>query len=506
MATDAIQPRDPGSNLDPTTSTAKLGLILGLVLGGGTIVLAPLVATPDGLSVAAIRTLGVTLLVGIWWVTEALPLGATGLVPAALFPLLGIAPAAKLAPAYMSPFIMLLLGGFLLSMALERSRAHERLALHALLIVGTSARNLVLGFLIATAGVSMWISNTSATLIMMPIALALVQRTRSDDPGARGFAPALLLSTAYGASVGGMGTPIGTPPNLIAIGALEKAFPDGPKLTFVSWMVSGVPAVLVIVPIAWLLLTRFAIKVPKSLELGAGDLVRSELERLGPWRSFERRALALFGVAAVMWMSREDVSFGDFSIAGWATRLGLDGLPDDGTVAMLLVVLAFMIPSGERTGDRMLRWEDAARAPWDLVLLFGGGMAISTGFVSTGLSTWLGEGMARLGAGSAFGFMAVASLGATFLTEFMSNTALANIAMPMIAAAAGSFPGTDPRLFIVSVALGTSCAFMMPAATGPNAIVFGTGKIRIREMARAGVLLNFSAWAVIVAASWLAYG
>ncbi|MBI4820692.1 MAG: SLC13/DASS family transporter [Deltaproteobacteria bacterium] len=497
-----------GAPESSSRSLAKIGLWVGLVFGGLVVAFADVLAAPSaGLSVAAVRTLGVTAWVAIWWVTEAIPLGASGLIPAAVFPLLGIAPASKIAPAYMSPFIMLLLGGFLLSMALERSRVHERLALHSLLLVGTSARGLVLGFLIASAGVSMWISNTSATLIMMPIALALVSRIGSKDEGSRAFGAAVLLATAYGASIGGMGTPIGTPPNLIAIGALERAFPDGPRLGFVSWMASAVPVVVVTLPLVWLSLTRLSLKVPKDLELGAEPVVREELMKLGPWRSFERRALGIFAIAAALWMTRENVTLGpDLTIRGWSDRLGLGAAPDDGTIAIVLTVLAFALPSGEGNGDRLLTWKDGQRAPWDLVLLFGGGMAISTGFVETGLSKWLGQGMANVGAGSALAFAALAALGATFITEFMSNTALANIAMPIVASAALTMPEVDPRLFIVATALGCSCAFMMPAATGPNAIVFATGKIRIAQMAKVGFVVNMLAWVVIVAATWLAYG
>lgn len=478
----------------------RLGFWLGLLLGGGTLLLADVLPRPDGLSVEAVRVVGVTLIVGIWWVTEALPLGASALVPAAAFPFFGIATAKQVTPAYMSPFIMLLLGGFLLALAVEKSGVHRRLALYVLLIVGTSPRRLVLGFAIAAAVLSMWISNTATTLIMMPVGLAVADRARTgaSPEQAAAFGIAVLLGTGYGASVGGMGTPVGTPPNLIAMGAMDTVFGGDPGLTFVGWAWRAAPAVILIVPIVWLMLTRVYPKVPKDLELGADSLIREELAALGSWRAAERRSLAVFGVAALLWVTRPDVQLGELgTIAGWASRLGIEGV-HDGTIAIFAALLAFAIPSGDRPADPLLDWNTAIRVPWGLVLLFGGGIAISTGFQITGLSQFVGDQLAATASGSPYTFLGVTTFTATFGTEIISNTALANITMPILAATAKA-SGTDPRLLMVPVALACSCAFMMPAATGPNAIVFGTGRIRISQMVRAGFLTNWAAWAVIFA-------
>lgn len=446
------------------------------------------------------RVVGITLIVGIWWVTEALPLGASALVPAALFPFFGIASAKQLSPAYMSPFILLLLGGFLLALAVEKSGVHRRLALYVLLIVGTSPRRLILGFALAAAGLSMWISNTATTLIMMPVGIAVADRAKRNATPAQAaaFAIAVLLGTGYGASVGGMGTPVGTPPNLIAMGAMDEVFHGDPGLTFVGWAWRAAPAVLLIIPIVWLMLTRVYPKVPADLDLGAGGLIREELDALGPWRPSERRSLAVFGVAAVLWVSRPDIQLGELgTIAGWASRLGIEGV-HDGTIAILAAVLAFATPSGERKNDPLLDWHTAVKVPWGLVLLFGGGIAISKGFALTGLSKFVGDALASTASGSPYVFLGVTTLTATFGTEIISNTALANITMPILAATAKA-AGSDPRLLMVPVALACSCAFMMPAATGPNAIVFGTGRIRISQMVKAGFLTNWLAWAVIFA-------
>jgi len=442
--------------------------------------------------------MGITLIVGIWWVTEALPLGASAMLPAALFPFFGIATAKQVAPAYMSPFIMLLLGGFLLALAVEKSGVHRRLSLYVLLAVGTSPRRLILGFAVAAAALSMWISNTATTLIMMPVAIAVADRARASatEAQAKAFTIAVLLGTGYGASVGGMGTPVGTPPNLIAMGAMDTVFHGEPGLTFVGWAWRAAPAVILIVPIVWVMLIKVYPRVPADLSLGAGSVVREELKALGAWRPSEVRALAVFAVAAVLWVSRADLVLGELgTIPGWASTLSIKGV-HDGTIALLAAVLAFGIPSGDRPGERLLDWETAVNVPWGLVLLFGGGIAISIGFQNTGLSQFFGDALAGSASGSPYAFLGLTTLTATFGTEIISNTALANITMPILAATAKS-AGTDPRLLMVPVALACSCAFMMPAATGPNAIVFGTGRVRISEMVRAGFLTNWAAWSVI---------
>ena len=488
------------------TPGQRAGLVVGGVLGGGLVALSEVLPPPEGLEPDAYRLLGVAILVAVRWVTEALPLGATALVPAAAFPLLGIMDAGDAATAYMSPIILLLLGGFLLALAVERSGAHQRLALHILLGVGTSPRRLVLGFATAAALLSMWISNTATTLVMMPVALAIADRARRADVSAseaRAFAIAILLGTGYGASVGGMGTPVGTPPNLIAMKALSDVG-RADAFTFPTWAAISIPVVAVMVPLVWYSLVRLYPKVPARMPLGAEEVLRAELSGLGSWRPSEVRSLAVFGLAALLWVTRPDLRLDEgLEIAGWARRLGLTGT-HDGAVAAGVAVLACALPSGERDGHRLLPWSTAVQVPWGLVLLFGGGIALSKGFVATGVSTWLGTTLAAQAQGSLGPFTALVTLGSTFGTELMSNTALANIAMPILAATARE-ASVDPRALLWPAALACSCAFMMPAATGPNAIVFGTGRIRIIEMVRAGFLTNWLAGAVIVLAALVVF-
>jgi sodium-dependent dicarboxylate transporter 2/3/5 len=492
--------------VEASTRINRVGLWSGLGVAIFVLFLSTVTEPPEGLTPAGMRLIAVTLLMSIWWITEAIPLGATGLVPIALFPLLDVVSVKQLAPGYANPVVLLLLGGFLLATAVEKSRVHTRLALHTLLLVGTSPRRLVLGFGIATGALSMWIANTSATLIMMPVAMALVDRAlqRSSGDEARRFGAAVMLVCAYGASIGGMGTPVGTPPNLLAIGAMRVAFPEQEPLTFVTWCIAALPVVVLLIPILWLMLTRVYPKVPASLDLGEDTLVRQELASLGPWRPSEVRALGVFAVTALLWVTRPDTALSaDFKVPGWASLLGLKGT-DDSMVAMLAAVVAFALPDGDGRGERLLPWRAAAKAPWGLVLLFGGGVALSEAFEATGLSGWLGAKLSVLASSPAL-FMAVAAIAATFVTEIMSNTALATILMPILASAAKAAQ-LDPRMLLVPTALACSCAFMMPAATGPNAIVFGTGRMRIGDMVKAGFTLNMVSWLVIVLVALITYG
>lgn len=495
----------PSSAPDSDRTLGRFGFWVGLVAGGGTVGAAAGLSDFLALPPDAVRMLGVALWVGIWWVTEAVPIGATSMLPLALFPLLGIASARETSPAYASPIVLLLLGGFILARMVESTGAHRRVALHVLLTVGTSPRRLVLGFGITAALLSMWISNTATTLIMMPVALAIADRAAPHpERGSDGhrFTLAVLLSTAYGASVGGMGTPVGTPPNLIALAALERSGAE--TLSFLNWMAVALPAILLIVPtISWML-TRATPGVPVHLDLGARRILEQELTQLGPWRAPELRALAVFGGTALLWVTRPDLEFGpDFRWAGWASRLGLEGTHDS-TVAMGAVVLASALPSGAPSGSRLLPWNVAIQVPWGLVFLFGGGIALAVGFEATGLSQALGEGLAGLGSMPWAAFVAAVCLGCTFGTEIISNTALANLAMPIFASTAEAL-GRSPGALLVPAAMACSCAFMMPTATGPNAIVFGSGRVRVVDMVRAGFLVNWVAWAIIVISALWTY-
>ena len=407
----------------------------------------------------------ITLLTVIWWVTEALPIPATSLVPFALLPLFGILDHKAVAASLGSHVILLLMGAFMLSKSLEKSGTHERLAVFMIRLVGVSSgRRLVLGFMLAAGFLSMWISNTATTLIMLPMALAILSHVDNKN-----LKIALILGIAYAASVGGIGTLIGTPPNVIFAGIYEEH--TGNEFGFLAWMRIGVPVVLISLPIMALWLTR-KVKLEQ-------DIV---LPKLGAWRTEEKRTLLVFGLTALAWITRSE-PFG-----GWSGLLGVKGVGDS-TVALFAVVLMFMIPNGKKDG-RLLDWETAKSIPWDMLLLFAGGIAIAKGFSASGLSAILGHWLTSLSSFPPILMMVAICLFVTYLTEITSNTATATLLMPILAVAAIS-SGVDPAIFMIPAAMAASCAFMLPVATAPNAIAFGTGEVTIKDMVVEGALLSF---------------
>jgi sodium-dependent dicarboxylate transporter 2/3/5 len=431
------------------------GPLLGL-LGGGFMQL-------QGWPADAVACVAVTIWVIVWWVFEPVPIPATSLLPLALFPALGVLPQADVAGAYGSPLILLLLGGFILSTAMERSGAHRRIALTMVrLFGGASGRTLVLGFMAAAALLSMWISNTATTLMLLPVALAVLERAKD----AR-LATPLLLGIAYAASVGGVGTPIGTPPNLVFMQVYAET--TGSELGFVSWMRWGVPVVLLLLPCLWLWLTRHL--------AGSG---RVAVPEVGPWTAAEARVLTVFGLTAFAWITRSE-PFG-----GWSAWFGLEGA-NDASVAFVAVVTLFLIPDGR--GGRLLDWETAERIPWGMLLLFAGGITIARGFEASGVSVALGQVLSGLADWPLVLVIATICLAITFLTEMTSNTATTTLMMPILAAGAVG-AGLPPEVLMVPAAMSASCAFMLPVATAPNAIMFATGRFPSRLMAAEGFALN----------------
>lgn len=400
----------------------------------------------------------------LWWVFEPVPIPVTSLLPIALLPLLGVLTPAQVGQAYGSPLILLLLGGFLLSKAMEHSGAHRRIALGMVSLVGAnSSRRLVLGFMVAAAALSMWISNTATTLMLLPVALAVLDATEQR----RQLAAPLLLGVAYAASVGGIGTPIGTPPNLIFMQVYEQT--TGAAISFSRWMSWGVPVVVVMIPLMALLLTR-----------GLPVAISVQLPRPGRWRSEEKRVLAVFALTALAWVTRAE-PFG-----GWQLWLNLPGA-NDASVALLAVVLMFVLPDGK--GERLLNWERASTIPWGVLLLFSGGICLASGFVASGLSAVMGGWLAGMTAIPPWILLLVICLAVTFMTETTSNTASTTLLMPVLAAAALA-AGLPPELIMVPAAMSASCAFMLPVATAPNTVVYGSGLITTAQMARSGLLLN----------------
>ncbi len=416
-----------------------------------------------GWSVDAAITLGVTLLCVTWWVFEPIPIPATSLLPLALLPMFGVVTANQVAQSYGHPLILLLLGGFLLSTALAKSGAHRRIALGMVRAFGgSSSRRLVYGFMAAAAFMSMWISNTATTLMLVPVALATLEK--SQDPK---LATPLLLGIAYAASIGGIGTPIGTPPNVVFMGVYQSTF--GTEIGFATWMAWGVPVVLLLVPLAGIWLTR-----------GLNHAGSVAVPHPGAWQTSEFRVMLIFALTAVAWITRKE-PFG-----GWTEWLGLP-YTNDAMVAFIGVVALFIV--GDGRGQRLLDWETANEIPWGMLILFGAGITIAAAFTSSGLSAIIGQELTGLSSLHAFFMIAVLCLTVTFLTEMTSNTATTTLLMPILATGAVA-AAIDPKLLMIPAAMSASCAFMLPVATAPNLIVFSTERFSTGRMAREGFALN----------------
>ncbi len=439
-----------------------IGLSLSLSLG---IALLALTSLPS----AAIGTAVITVLCASFWVMEPIPIAATSLIPFAAFPLLNISTHKVVASSYGHTLILLLLGGFILSKAVETVGAHKRIAYGMVKLTGGAPRQVVLGFMLASAVCSMWISNTATTLMLLPVALAILQHSKNKE-----LPIPLLLGIAYAASIGGVGTPIGTPPNVFFMGFYYDQ--TGVEYGFLEWMKIGIPIVVLMLPLAWLYLTRnLKNDTQASISLGA-------------WSSAEIRVLIIFTCAALAWIFRT-APFG-----GWSGLLSTPGVGDS-TVALAAVVALFLIPDNH--GKPLMTWKDAESIPWGLLLLFGGGIAIAKAFKSSGLALAIGDVLANMVTIPLFWVTAVLCLTVTFLTEVVSNTATTTLLMPLLFAAATA-AGVEPTTLLIPAALSASCAFMLPVATAPNAIVFGTGEIAPSTMMREGVFLNLIGVVVIV--------
>ncbi|MEO0320203.1 MAG: SLC13 family permease [Pseudomonadota bacterium] len=434
-----------------------------------------------GFDRAIVTTIFITLLTASWWVTEAMPIPATSLVPFALFPLAGILTHKEAASALGSHVIILLMASFMLSKALEKSALHERLALYMIRLVGVSGRRLVLGFMVAAAVLSMWISNSATTLMLATLALAII--ARDDNPR---LSVPLLLGIAYAASLGGTATLIGTPPNLIFADAFEQV--TQAEYSFARFMVTGLPGVVIGVPVMALWLTR-----------SLGGVRVPVLPEPGPWRPAEVRTMLVFGLAIILWITRAE-PFG-----GWSGVFGITGAGDS-TVAVFAVVLMFLVPSGNRAGDGrtsgLLDWESASDIPWGLLMLFAGGICIAAGFRASGLDGVIGRSLAGLASLPPFLMIIGLCLSVTFLTEMTSNTATANLLMPVLAAVAVEAQ-IAPALIMIPAVISASCAFMLPVATAPNAIVYGTGKVTIGRMVREGFVLNIIIALIVATSAYL---
>lgn len=448
---------------------ARMGFVAGPLAFAVMLVL----PAPDGLQPAGWRVAAAGVWMGIWWMTEALPLAATALLPILLFPLLGAGTAAQAAAPYAEPTVFLFMGGFMLALAMQRWGLHRRIALGIMRGMSDRPAGLVLGTMAATAFISMWVNNTATVLMMLPIGLSVidvVERCEADEPN---FAPALLLGIVYAAAVGGLGTLIGTPPNALLAGFLEKTY--GIRVSFVEWAAVGVPLVVLLLPLAWLLLTRMILPLGRGRITGSRAFLARERAALGPATRPEWIVAVTFVGADVLWVARP------------ALEGVLPGLSDAG-IALGAAALLFALPAGRGRG-RVLTWETAGKLPWDVLLLFGGGLSLADALGRTGLAAWIGGSLARVGAGPDWMVAVAVAVLLVVLSEVASNTAAAVTFLPVIASLAVS-RGESPLALTVIATLAASGGFILPVASPPNAIVYGTERVSMRQMARGGIVMD----------------
>lgn len=435
------------------------------------------------------RMAAVAVLMAVWWITEAIPLAATALIPMVFFPLLGILKGKATAQAYMNSTILLFVGGFMIALAMERWRLHKRIALVIIRFIGGGPSRIVLGFMVAAWFLSMWISNTATAIMMLPIGMAIVSKMEEQfgEMKSHSFTVALMLGIAYACSAGGIATLVGTPPNLVLQRVFELTFPGAPPLSFGQWFLLGFPLSVILGGTIWLLLTRVFFRFPEEIRIDR-EIVESEYLGLGPVSHEEKIVGMVFACTALLWIFRKKLMLGFATIPGWSGLLPFPGMIDDGTVAIFMALILFFVPA--KDGGAML--VDASifqKLPWGIVLLFGGGFALARGFHVTGLSALIGNRMMGLSHVPSIIMIAVICLTLTFLTELTSNTATSQMILPILASVAAAMK-INPLLLMIPATISCSCAFMLPVATPPNAIVFGSNRLKIMEMAKAGIFLN----------------
>lgn len=461
-------------------NTSRIGFFAGPIM----FLLVLFIFQPQGLSSNANVVLAVTMWITIWWITEAIPIEVTALLPIVLFPILGVMSLKETLFSYGHKYIFLFVGGFILAIAIEKWQLHKRIALHIIQLVGTSLAFIILGFMLSTALLSMWISNTATTVMMLPIGMAVISQMKEGGTSSKSemFGKALMLSIAYSASIGGIATLIGTPPNLIFVGIVQKIY--GIDVTFLRWFSFGFPLALILLFICWVYLSRIAFSFKNEQLPGGKTLVQKQLRNLGNMTKQEKRVFFVFLFAALAWICRS------FLIQKFIPEV------DDTIIAISAAILLFVIPSGKK-GEGLLTWSDAVKLPWGILLIFGGGIALAVGFDTSGLAEWVGKQLNDLKGVHFFILLAIIVATVNFLTEITSNLATTAILLPILAALA-TVVQVHPYFLLVGATIAASCAFMLPVATPPNALVFGSGYIKMSDMIKAGVWLNIISIIVII--------
>ncbi len=455
-------------------NSKKLGLFLGPLLFTATL----LIFKPEGLSDQAHAVLATTLWIAVWWITEAVPIAVTALLPIVLFPLSGGLDLTPTTGAYGHKYVFLYLGGFMLATAIEKWNLHKRIALNIIAFIGADIQKIILGFMLATAFLSMWISNTATAVMMLPIGMAIIKQLK-DNPETiedenRIFGKALMLGIAYSASIGGVATLIGTPPNLVLAGVILETYEY--EISFFQWFLFGAPIAIFLLILCWVYLTRFAFTFKQKAFPGGQAEIDRLKKNLGPMSYEEKMVAVVFGLAAFCWISRT-----------YLLQPIIPGI-DDTIIAIFFAIVLFLIPSKNQKGV-LIRWEEAVQIPWGIIILFGGGMALAKAFDSSGLALWLGNQMTLLQGVSLLLLILLLVTAVNFLTEITSNLATTAMLMPVLAPMALKVD-VHPFALMVGAAVAASCAFMLPVATPPNAVVFGSGYLRIPDMVQKGIWMN----------------
>ena len=468
---------------------------IGLFAGPIVFALMLLTPTPENLEPEAWGVAAVGILMAIWWVSEAIPIPATALLPIVLFPVLDVGSVAEATQPFANPLIYLFMGGFIIALAMERTNLHKRIALNIVMLVGTKPKSIIIGFMVSAAFLSMWVSNTATAMMMLPIALSIIGLVESEESMESAqldtnFAVVMLLGLAYACNVGGIGTLIGTPPNALMAGYMYETY--NVDIGFGQWMMAGVPLVLIALPLVYIMLTRLVFPIKLKIIPGGHGLIKEQLEKSGKMSRPEKMVAVVFTTIALMWIFRP------------LLEPYIPNISDTG-IAIFGAVLMFLLPVNFKKMKFVLTWDDAKRLPWEVLILFGGGLSLAAAITATGLAEWIGNSLEVLNFLPILLLIMLSLLVIIFLTEVTSNTATAAAFLPILASVSIAM-GYDPLLLVVPAAIGASCAFMLPVATPPNAIVFGSGLVSIPQMARAGFIFNLAMVGVVTLMMYLLVG
>tara|TARA_Y100000991_G_scaffold139653_1_gene105181 strand:- start:5582 stop:7093 length:1512 start_codon:yes stop_codon:yes gene_type:complete len=467
--------------------------IFGLILGPIIFSVILIFVDAEGLTFEAKCILASTCWMAIWWVTECIPISVTALLPIVLFPLTGGMDIEKTTAAYGHKLVFLFVGGFLIALAIEKWHLHKRLALNIITVTGTSKSKIILGFMLSTAFLSMWISNTATSIMILPVGLAIISQLNDDKKTSeneqKAFGKSLMLAIAYSASIGGMATLIGTPPNMILAGVVEESY--GIKLNMFDWMKFGVPITALLLFLCWIYLTRIAYKFKNPEFSTGGNEIKRQIKKLGKFSNEEKKVLLIFSLTAICWILRGYLNEYIVPFLESISNISFDWMKniDDTIIAILFSITLFIIPTKNHNSEKtLLAWKDTIKLPWGILLLFGGGMAIAAGFKETELSQWVGTQFSEIDF-TLFFMILIIVVSINFLTELMSNMAATSVILPVLVGLAVTFD-IHPYYLLMSATLAASCAFMLPISTPPNAVVFGSGLLKIEDMFKKGIWLN----------------